>query len=140
MKIEAGKYYRMRNGWKAYIAAIYNGELPQQPEPYREVIGWCYDPDSPGLDNLSWCVDGSYIPGSKADIDLIAPWEEPRETVVFSGGEGEAAQFNGEYTLSTKPSQELSALSAAYEALYKLDDDAAHRVLDWLVSKFGWEG
>lgn len=64
--IEPGKYYRMKNGRKAFVAGR---------NPFRQDYPWlgCIDDD---VTCQTWCEDGSFSPARNSDFDLIAEWEE----------------------------------------------------------------
>ncbi len=74
MQIEAGKYYRTRDGRKAFVAAV----IPQPPEGFSprdgstdRVRGYIR-----GESNLRrWNVSGKiYSNDYESSYDLIAPW------------------------------------------------------------------
>lgn len=68
MKLEAGKYFKTRDGRKAYVAAI----APEEIGAAYPAIGWLGDQ----LDN--WLTDGRYMrSGNDESEDLIAEWIEP---------------------------------------------------------------
>lgn len=79
MKLEAGKYYRTRDGKKAYVGHI----LPEEiAEGNRYLVrgyllkesGWC---------NESWSIEGWYHPPKVlCSSDLVAEWTEIPEYSV----------------------------------------------------------
>lgn len=75
MQIEVGKYYKTRDGRKAFIAA----KLPNpSDEPY---IG--YAEYTHGQIVESWYEDGSYITDQSSGNDLIEEWKEPKSGVRY---------------------------------------------------------
>jgi hypothetical protein len=67
MKLEAGKFYKTRDGRKAFAAA----ENPFHDNKFR-YVGWVeYDPC-----NLGWNWEGKHP--NKSRYDLIAEWVEPK--------------------------------------------------------------
>lgn len=67
MKIEAGKYYKMRDGRK--IGPMRN---------YGDGTFYCVDSDIVGLDRFLWRDDGlRYFPSDRGETDIISPWDEP---------------------------------------------------------------
>jgi len=66
LKIEAGKYYRMRNGERAYVA------LTNKPGA-KPIVGW-----RDGGQPHEWTTDGSHFDsGIEALYDIISEWVEP---------------------------------------------------------------
>ena len=70
MKIEAGKYYRTRDGNKACVAGK-NGFAKEHHDVYW--LGSFEDDCS-----KSWCIGGSYVDHEESDDDLVAEWVEPK--------------------------------------------------------------
>lgn len=70
LTLEAGKYYRTRDGKKAFVA----GKNPFEDLEYP-FIG-VLQSDASSSD--SWAVDGRYIVGEKSNDDLVAEWVEPK--------------------------------------------------------------
>jgi hypothetical protein len=76
MKLEAGKYYKTRDGRRAYVAAVLENPLG--------AVGTCY----PVLGYIgdiyaSWRLDGRASREPEVPGDLIAEWREPREWTVY---------------------------------------------------------
>lgn len=68
MKIEAGKYYRLRNGRKAYVHLILEGDL-------KNAIGYYYGNN--GYFPSFWNSDGSYDCNKEfSDLDVVEEWRE----------------------------------------------------------------
>lgn len=66
LKIEAGKYYWMRNGERVYVA------LTNKPG-YRPIVGWT--DSGRGFD---WTARGVELPAQTGnDFDIISEWTEP---------------------------------------------------------------
>jgi hypothetical protein len=75
MKIEAGKYYKTRDGRKAYVAAVLENPLGRTVT--HKCLGFVGDR------YMSWTDNGhewSCFGGNPSD--LIAEWREPREWTV----------------------------------------------------------
>jgi len=73
MQIEVGKYYKMRNGGKAFVAV----HLPQSPFAVwlpiaKPFIGFA---DSDNMKVFRWNDGGAHE--SNCQYDLIAEWREP---------------------------------------------------------------
>lgn len=73
MKIEAGAFYRTRDGRKAFVAA-------RNPMPHKDRL-WIGSIANYGA--VSWCENGQWIAGVEGINDLIAPWTEPRKWTVW---------------------------------------------------------
>ena len=72
MKIEAGRFYRTRDGRKAYVAAIGN---PLNAKDLYPAIGFMEGEH--GLEG-TWTTCGRYMDKREDhDSDLIAEWREP---------------------------------------------------------------
>lgn len=72
MQIEAGKYYKTRDGRKAGPMKPNDGSL------YRTEFAF-YTDESPDGRGAAWRADGSYDPhtaSEKDDCDIVAPWED----------------------------------------------------------------
>lgn len=85
MQIEAGKYYRTRDGRKAFVAGI----IPSGESEYP-CVGWVEGETN----GESWKIDGCFFAGSDRDRDLVAEYREPvtREMLLFEcGGDYRAA-------------------------------------------------
>lgn len=75
LKIEAGKFYRTREGHKARIyAADGSGEFP--------VHGAIYYDDG-GCRAVTWTSDGSYMRGDESGIDIISEWKQTIDDIGF---------------------------------------------------------
>lgn len=78
MKLEPGRYYRTRDGRKAFVCAEMNNPFVmgsmKSSRPYRGYID--------GRHNVHcWYANGRLDLGNESDGDLISEWKEP-ETVV----------------------------------------------------------
>lgn len=65
LKIEAGKYYRLRNGERVYVA------LTDKPGD-KPIVGWRAD-NQP----FDWRDDGSHHGMDSSRFDIISEWVEP---------------------------------------------------------------
>lgn len=79
MQLEAGKYYKTRDGRKAFVAAV------AMPNPFGAssaytARGYCNSTDT----LFSWTVNGcEYSCGRTASGDLVSEWiDSPQEIVV----------------------------------------------------------
>jgi len=68
MKIEAGKYYKLRNGDLAYVEAVFK-PMRYFPMPELPVIG-----RSIYHDRLSWDLNGAYGKDKQTALDIVAPF------------------------------------------------------------------
>ena len=72
MKLEAGKYYKTRNGLKAYV------EFIRQDNPFRDYI-----PEYPAIGFIEsygehmWKTNGEFSVPNDYELDLISEWREP---------------------------------------------------------------
>ena len=67
LKIEVGKFYKTRNGRKAFVCAnTYTG------------LCWVVIIDSSADRTFCCTVDGMFCPGEENEKDLVAPWEEDK--------------------------------------------------------------
>ena len=72
MKLEAGKYYKTRNGLKAYV------EFIRQDNPFRDYI-----PEYPAIGFIEsygeqmWKTNGEFNTSIENELDLISEWREP---------------------------------------------------------------
>jgi hypothetical protein len=75
MNIEAGKYYKTRDGRKAYVEHT-SDPNPFQPKANEILLVRGY---VDGLGSLSWRADGRFSTDStrKESLDLVAEWLEP---------------------------------------------------------------
>jgi hypothetical protein len=74
LKLVAGKYYRTRDGRKAYVAAALENPLGRPASD--PIVGFIGD------DDFSWRENGQFLPSQLSACDLIAEWREPREWTV----------------------------------------------------------
>lgn len=78
VKIEAGKYYRLRNGSKCYIGGGYSiNPFNSRPPIF---IWWGFvsvSSNSYGTEVENWKEDGSYAEISNPDWDIVAEWVDP---------------------------------------------------------------
>jgi hypothetical protein len=78
MKIEAGKYYRTREGRKAFVEAVlgpspFDGDTPSYP-----FYGWI---DKRGA--ATWMRRGEFlVGGGDSDKDLVAEWDDPVSVTI----------------------------------------------------------
>ena len=75
MKIEAGKYYRMRDGNKAYVAGVVKDEFNTK----YPVSGYRHMKKEDEWISVGWKIDGNYFNDEPNDKDIIAEWDEPKE-------------------------------------------------------------
>lgn len=76
MQLEAGKFYKTRDGKKAYVAAIGN---PLQTIPSMQAVGWI----DGSFSQFSWALSGQYSSATThADLDLISEWKEPKKLIL----------------------------------------------------------
>jgi len=73
MKLEAGKFYKTRDGHKAYIA----GKHFDSTIPYP-IVGWIENEDCP----QTWKPDGVFTLSGNAEYDLVAEWREPETRTI----------------------------------------------------------
>lgn len=73
LKLEAGKYYRTRDGRKAYVDSIrtFNPFTPININIKNAALGAVED-----VGARTWSLDGRYDT-VESQSDLIAPWENP---------------------------------------------------------------
>jgi len=77
MKLEAGKYYKTRNGLKAYV------EFIRQDSPFGDYL--TEYPATGFIENLGeqmWKTNGEFSVPNDYELDLISEW---RELVKISG-------------------------------------------------------
>jgi hypothetical protein len=109
VNIEAGKYYKTRDGRKVFVCAI------AMPNPFAEsvevtypVIGYI-DP----IQRLTWAINGELYRDSKSAADLVAEWREPRTWNYWLG----VYDFHGDVmavAYSTRP---------AIDRFFSMDSD-----------------
>lgn len=75
MKIEAGKYYKMRNGKKAYVSAVtLSSPFTGKPPEGYPVSGFMEGESRV----VTWTSSGAAIvSATKCATDLVAEWREP---------------------------------------------------------------
>lgn len=67
LKIEVGKFYKTRDGRKAFVCAnTYTG------------LCWVVIIDSSADRTFCCTVDGMFCPGEENEKDLVAPWEDDK--------------------------------------------------------------
>lgn len=76
LTLEAGKYYRTRDGRKVFVVGF--GD-PFLNRPFYEVLGRIQGVDSP----RSWNAMGFHINGCESGADLVAEWVEPKRIKGF---------------------------------------------------------
>ena len=72
MKLEAGKYYKTRNGLKAYV------EFIRQDSPFGDYL--TEYPATGFIENLGeqmWKTNGEFNTFIESELDLISEWREP---------------------------------------------------------------
>jgi len=72
MKLEAGKYYKTRNGLKAYV------EFIRQDSPFGDYL--TKYPATGFIENLGeqmWKTNGEFSAPFDYELDLISEWREP---------------------------------------------------------------
>lgn len=71
LQVEVGKYYKQRNGLKAFVGC----ESPNPRRKHFQMIGWRLHKD--GLSQYTaWRKDGRYYSGEESAYDLIEEWSE----------------------------------------------------------------
>lgn len=109
MKIEAGKYYRTRDGRRAYVDSV---RLPNPLAPkarYKPVSGFLEGNDG---SSTRWWSDGRWGPAdsSPKGIDLISEWDAPDKTsawvVVFWN---EKHGYDGDVAFTASDAGEMMA-------------------------------
>jgi hypothetical protein len=74
LDLQAGKYYRTRDGRKAFVAAV----VPPSPFGKHKFTNFGYIDDEDGV--FTWGAAGHYNEDlSQGAYDLVAPWSEPIE-------------------------------------------------------------
>jgi hypothetical protein len=93
MKLEAGKFYKTRDGSKAYVACI---EPPFRVDSDERVCGYVESSQSA----CTWCTDGSWIEVDTSPQDLVAEWVEskPRLRAWFNDDTGAVTLTNNPST------------------------------------------
>lgn len=72
--IEARKFYRTRDGRKAWVACIVPPSPFSEQSPLsRSVIGYI-----DGYGSTAWRADGSWLNSGSCVHDIVAPWTESR--------------------------------------------------------------
>lgn len=77
MKIEAGKYYRTRDGRKAYVDVIRVSSPFNGYEPTHPIIGYVDDEKQGPRSTKTWRADGRFDVKQDRSIDLVEEWREP---------------------------------------------------------------
>jgi hypothetical protein len=70
VKIEEGKYYRTRDGRKAFIYKIHDNESSSHP------VHGCYW-NGKFTKSQAWNPGGHYLSSIESSVDLVAEWIEP---------------------------------------------------------------
>jgi len=104
LKIEAGKFYKLRNGKKARVDATdYNGSFP---------IHGCL---IPSMDFLVWTDQGKRSELQRDDqLDIIGPWIDPPKPLEHWSNI--YAEHNGRFRVSGRHDTKESAIKAANNA------------------------
>ena len=81
MKIEAGKFYKTRDGKKAFVASF----TPPNPFPDGGNTRYPFTGYVQGWDMETWTADGISFSDEENITDLVAEWREPasEERVVY---------------------------------------------------------
>lgn len=82
MEIRAGKYYKTRNGQKAFISVVTQNPFRSGPDHYP-AKGWV-DSDASSI-LYSWTLSGSRFIGRPSEYDLVEEWRDPvtKELYVY---------------------------------------------------------
>ncbi|MBP2564514.1 hypothetical protein J2766_001073 [Agrobacterium tumefaciens] len=84
LTLEAGRYYRTRDGRKAYVAGF--NPFSKEEDRANAVSGWIED------GNCLWCRSGQYWKNKTSDFDLVAEWVEPKriqgKMYIYEGSAG----------------------------------------------------
>ena len=90
MKLEAGKYYRTRDGRKAFVACVDN-PLPHDAD--EKCIGFVHDDVYIGA--TTWCSDGTnYVDGCDHEYDLVEEWVDPLDQEMWVNTYGDTINSN----------------------------------------------
>ncbi|MEH2700239.1 hypothetical protein GFL93_09315 [Rhizobium leguminosarum bv. viciae] len=85
LTLEAGKYYRTRDGRKAFVSAT-APEGFSNPDTDGQFAGFI-----DGMGARMWGNDGGYLDFDQSDYDLMAEWGEPKRIKgwvnVYSGND-----------------------------------------------------
>lgn len=76
MKLEVGKFYKTRDGGKAYVAG---------PNPFTDGAGYCWLGAIELFDTVHWTNCGKFISFEESPHDLVAEWIDPSKTVKING-------------------------------------------------------
>ena len=71
LKIEVGKFYKTRCGYKVRIYAV---EKMQHPDLYKNIHGAYFDKDR--WNCTSWHFNGKSLGPFKSVLDIVGEWEE----------------------------------------------------------------
>ncbi|TPM41406.1 hypothetical protein [Mesorhizobium sp. B2-3-4] len=74
--VEAGKFYKTRNGKKAYVAGISPFDSTAES---RRAIGWVEGDE----ESTEWFASGHYHKYQDTESDLVAEWKEPKRIRGF---------------------------------------------------------
>ncbi len=77
MKIEAGKYYKIRGGGQAHILGVREDGVGDY-----QAVGYIVG----DMDNSAeaWTMEGRYFSGvGESSVDLIEEWKEPKRGTVW---------------------------------------------------------
>lgn len=66
LKLEVGKFYKTRDGRKAFVYTKTEGEYPY----------WVVIVNSRAGGTFPCTADGRYFPSKQSEKDIVAPWEE----------------------------------------------------------------
>lgn len=98
MKLEAGKYYKTRNGRKVMI-------LKSDLKNYYEAIGYFLCDDTSNEETIvHWKADGRAFVSNKSSLDIISEWEEQKPRMlayinldgfIYFGKEDDKTIFKG---------------------------------------------
>jgi len=126
MKIEINKYYKTRDGRKAFV----------QYETNHNIVGHiCADA---GINNVTfWFMSGSFAAVDQHGKDLVAPWEDEQEEIDVSAMWVAVFDYiDGGYSMSTayKTKEKLK------EFLEPLEEECAIAIVtvkDWQAIQQG---
>lgn len=73
MKFEIGKYYRTREGRRAYVVAVGHEHARSMEYP---IVGYVFDGEG-DAESHAWTLGGQFCTGEEDEVDLVGPWAEP---------------------------------------------------------------
>ena len=76
MKIEVGKYYKTRNGYKAHILHI----LDCDGIGNKNIVGYTTSPDGVFWDTVLWTMAGAT---NNPHMELVEEWKGPKSGVAY---------------------------------------------------------